>query len=124
MGPEENKIIGLNIRKIRESLGYSQDDLANFLKVQRSVINSIETGKKECSIDHLERLCALFNMDLSDILEEDENVLKLKYTFAFKNSNFTPTDMDSIAHFQHVVNNYLKMKSLAVGLCYSKGCMP
>jgi len=115
MATKEQTAIGLNIKRIRERLGYTQDDLANYLKVQRPIISNIETGDKECSFDHLERLAALFNVDLTDLLEEDENAQALNYAFAFKTKELTTTDLDSIADFQLVVKNYMKMKNLAHG---------
>lgn len=115
MATKENNVIGSNIKKIRERLGYTQDDLANYLNVPRPTISYIETGERECSFDHLERLSVLFNMDLADLLEEDENAQTLNCVFAFRTNELTPTDLDSIADFQLVVKNYMKMKNLANG---------
>jgi transcriptional regulator with XRE-family HTH domain len=113
MATNENAAIGSNIKKIRERLGYTQDDLANYLKVQRPVISYIENGDRDCNFDHLEKLAALFNVDLSDLLEENAELQMLNYAFAFKTSQLTPVDLESIADFQLVVKNYMKMKNLA-----------
>ena len=115
MATKEHAVIGSNIRKIRERLGYTQDDLANYLKVQRPMISYFETGERECSFNHLEKLCKLFNIDLADLLEEDENAQTLNYAFAFRTNDLTSTDLESIADFQLVVKNYMKMKNLANG---------
>ena len=115
MATKEQKAIGSNIKKIRDRLGYTQDDLANYLKVQRPLISYFETGERECSFEHLERLAALFHVDLADLLEEDENAQTLNYAFAFKTNELNTTDLDSIADFQLVVKNYMKMKNLANG---------
>lgn len=115
MAKNERNIIGSNIKKIRERLKYTQDDLATYLGVPRPTISYIETGERECSFDHMERLSALFNMDLADLLEEDENTQTLNFAFAFRSSELTSTDLNSIADFQLVVRNYMKMKNLANG---------
>jgi transcriptional regulator with XRE-family HTH domain len=115
MATKENNVIGSNIKKIRERLGYTQDDLANYLNVPRPTISYIETGERECNFDHLENLSVLFNMDLADILEEDENAQTLNCAFAFRTNELSPTDLHSIADFQLVVKNYMKMKNIANG---------
>lgn len=45
--------IGRSIRNLREEKGYSQDELAEMMEVQRSTISKIENGKFGVSIDYL-----------------------------------------------------------------------
>lgn len=113
MTTQATKVTGTNIKRYRERLGYTQDDLANYLKVQRPVISYIENGERDCNFDHLEKLSALFNVDLVDLLEDNEEIQTLNYAFAFKTSQLTSVDLESIADFQLVVKNYVKMKNLA-----------
>lgn len=115
METKERTIIGSNIKMIRERLGYTQDDLAKYLSVPRPTISYIETGERPCTFDHLERLSVLFNVDLANLLEEDGNAQTLNCAFAFRTNELSPTDLDSIADFQLVVRNYMKMKNLASG---------
>ena len=114
MARNKNKVTGSNIKMIRERLGYTQDDLANFLKVQRPVISYIESGERECSFEQLEKLAALFNVDLIDLLESDASNQTVNYAFAFKTTELTDVDLNSIADFQLVVKNYLKIKNLSI----------
>lgn len=60
-----NKRIGKNIRKQRLIRGWSQGDLARKLKVDRSYISSLESGRRNPSIGTLEKIaqtlgCAVF----------------------------------------------------------------
>lgn len=107
----ENKIIGSNIKRIRERLGYTQEDVAAFLPVSRSLISLVESGERELNLDHLEKLANLFNVALIDLLEEKETLQHLNYAFAFRTTSLTATDLNSIADFQGVIKNYLKMKA-------------
>jgi DNA-binding XRE family transcriptional regulator len=51
---QENRLkIGDTIRELREKRGYSQDELADIMKVNRSTISKVENGKFSFSIDHL-----------------------------------------------------------------------
>lgn len=47
--------IGDTIKNIREKKGYSQDELAEIMNVNRSTISKIENGKFNLSIDYLSK---------------------------------------------------------------------
>ena len=44
-----------SIREIREKKGYSQEQLAKIMKVSRTTISKIESGKFNCSMDYLSK---------------------------------------------------------------------
>ena len=45
--------IGESIKSIREKKGFSQDELAEMMKLTRSTISKIEHGKFNLSVDYL-----------------------------------------------------------------------
>lgn len=47
--------MGESIREIREKKGYNQEQLAKIMKVSRTTISKIESGKFNCSIDYLSK---------------------------------------------------------------------
>lgn len=47
--------IGDAIKNIRENKGYSQDELAEIMSINRSTISKIENGKFNLSIDYLSK---------------------------------------------------------------------
>lgn len=47
--------MGETIREIREKKGYNQEQLAEIMKVSRTTISKIESGKFNCSIDYLSK---------------------------------------------------------------------
>ena len=57
--------MGQNIREIREKRGYSQDELAEIMEVNRSTISKIENGKFSFSIDYLSKFSFFLNFDLT-----------------------------------------------------------
>jgi transcriptional regulator with XRE-family HTH domain len=59
--------MGQNIREIREKRGYSQDELAEIMKVNRSTISKIENGKFSFSIDYLSKFSFFLDFDLTII---------------------------------------------------------
>ncbi|MFZ4400594.1 MAG: helix-turn-helix domain-containing protein [Bacteroidales bacterium] len=56
--------IGFAVKSFREQKGYSQDELAVLMKVNRSTISKIENGKFAVSIDYLERLSLFLDFDI------------------------------------------------------------
>ena len=56
---------GQKIREIREKRGYSQDELAEIMEVNRSTISKIENGKFSFSIDYLSKFSFFLNFDLT-----------------------------------------------------------
>ena len=57
--------IGETIREIREKRGYNQEQLAEIMKVSRTTISKIESGKFNCSIDYLSKFSWFLEFDIS-----------------------------------------------------------
>ena len=57
--------IGETIREIREKRGYNQEQLADVMKVSRTTISKIESGKFNCSIDYLSKFSWYLNFDFA-----------------------------------------------------------
>ena len=52
------------IIKKRTKLGYSQNKLAQLVGISQPFMNEIETGRKKPSLDILQRLCEVLNLEL------------------------------------------------------------
>lgn len=57
--------MGKTIREIREKRGYSQDELAEIMDVNRSTISKIENGKFSFSIDYLSKFSWFLDFELT-----------------------------------------------------------
>lgn len=66
--------MGQNIREIREKRGYSQDELAEIMEVNRSTISKIETGKFSFSIDYLSKFSFFLDFDLTLVDNKNINI--------------------------------------------------
>ena len=62
----------VRIRALRQSLGWSLDDLAERSHLSPSTISRIETGKRSISIDVLLPLARALRIDVASLLEADE----------------------------------------------------
>ena len=67
--------MGVSIREIREKRGYNQEQLAEIMKVSRTTISKIESGKFNCSIDYLSKFSWFLEFDFV-INERENNKLK------------------------------------------------
>jgi transcriptional regulator with XRE-family HTH domain len=61
--------MGETIREIREKKGYNQEQLAEIMKVSRTTISKIESGKFNCSIDYLSKFSWFLEFKIKIILD-------------------------------------------------------
>ena len=65
-----SKEFGDHLRKLRkERTKYSQEDMAELLKISRSTYTYYETGKSEPSYDKLHKLAEIFAVDYNTLLD-------------------------------------------------------
>jgi len=107
-----DNVIGRNIKFYRENSGFSQENVANFLKVKREMISYYETGAREIPLEILDRLSDLFGVDVAEFLEEDEKNVKENLICAFRTDGIAESDLETIAQFKAIVKNYLKVTKL------------
>lgn len=77
---------GAYIQSLRIRNGYTQDQLANALHMDRSFLSRIESGKKGCSVDLFVQLSSFFHVSLDalilgmekDSAPEDKSKAQLK----------------------------------------------
>ncbi|HRT34115.1 MAG TPA: helix-turn-helix transcriptional regulator [Bacteroidales bacterium] len=56
------------IRELRESLGYTQEDMANYLKMSLNSYRQLESGKTSIISKRVFSIAQLFNMSLSELI--------------------------------------------------------
>lgn len=59
--------LGKKIQKLRKSLGYSQEELAEAIKISRTHMGHIEQGRKTPSLKVLEKLARTLKVPLSEL---------------------------------------------------------
>lgn len=105
-------IIGNNLQSFRSKFGLTQEQIAEFLEVDRTQITHYEKGDREISYVHLKKLSHLFNVEVEDLLEENAALRELNFAFAFRSDGLDATDLKSISEFQKVVKNYLELSNM------------
>lgn len=64
MGIKEN--VGLRIRELRKQIGISQEALANKAEIDRTYVTDVENGRRNISIQNLEKLVDALNISFTD----------------------------------------------------------
>lgn len=68
----ERRHLGEKLRQAREYVGFSQDEVATFLKVPRTAITNIESGQRKVEALELRRLAELYRQPVGYFTGEDE----------------------------------------------------
>ena len=66
---------GERIRQLRKKKGYTQEELAQALNMDRSVLSRIEAGKYACSVDILAQMSCFFNVSLDYLVLDRKSVV-------------------------------------------------
>ena len=103
--------IGFRIKSLRESTGFSQSNLATYLNVDQSFISKIESGERTLPSDMLEKIAALFGVNIS-IFEDSCINLDKNLTFAFRASEINEQDLEVISTINQIALNCNFMISL------------
>jgi transcriptional regulator with XRE-family HTH domain len=66
--------IGIKLRKLRMANGYSQEYLAEVLKVSQKTYSNMENDKSSISIDTLKKIAKEYNIDLLELITDGKVV--------------------------------------------------
>lgn len=108
-------LIRKNLTALRNKRGLSQEEVAAYLKISRPLISYYENGEREIPLPHLEKLSDLYGVEMVDLMSEDSEFKQASFAFAFRTNGLAEADLQSIADFQKIVKNYLKLKSIKNG---------
>lgn len=76
------------IRIMREKNRWSQEEMAEKLNMSPSGYSKIERGETKLYLDKLEQIAQIFNIDLTDLLNNDKNICVLISENSQSSSNY------------------------------------
>ncbi len=71
-GEVERRRLGEKLRKAREYVGYSQDEVATLLRVPRTAVTNMESGQRKVDALELKRLADLYRQPMSHFTGDDD----------------------------------------------------
>lgn len=63
--------VGLRIKELRNALGYSQETLAYTIEMSRTYFAEVETGKRNISIENIDRIARGLGVSLKEFFNSD-----------------------------------------------------
>ena len=106
----DNKIVGERMEFLRENMGVSQKNLAEYLDISQPYLSQIAAGKRPMSLTILDKLCALFGCSEQYLLGLDDSFHPKSY--AFRSKKIDVADLKCIASINKLYKNlkYLHKK--------------
>ncbi len=100
------EILGDNIRRFRNSKGWTQISLAEKLDITASFLTMIEAGQRGVSLDLLEKIAAVFDVPVVvlfiDNLTKDSDLDNLKY---LNNEKLSVLQQRLISQISEIIEN-------------------
>lgn len=107
-----NPVLLANIKKLRESLSYTQEQIAKAIGIDSRVYRRCETGFEEVPYSVLEKLSDFFVCDVNVLFDENLNPDVVLSTSTLQTEGLTKEDYTEVLHFKGIVRSYLKMVDL------------
>lgn len=105
--------IGEKIKTLRAQSGFTQSNIAKYLKVDQSLISKIEKGERLLTSDMLEKLTALFGITTDSF---DNDLIPTKQIlFALRASEIDEDDLETISAINRIALNSIFMTDLLGG---------
>ncbi len=110
--------IGTNIKALREQSGFTQSNLAQYLKVDQSLISKIEKNERPVTSDMLDKLSALFGVTTDSFTEE--SIPTNRISFALRASEINEEDLETISAINRIALNSNFMTRLLRSDCIDR----
>lgn len=98
------------LKYLRKESKITQDQLAQFLSVDQSMITKLENGTRSFSITMVDKICSLFGCSEEFLLGESDDYIPLN--FAFHSIGIEAEDLESIAAVNKIAINLKYMNEL------------
>lgn len=100
----------MRIRELRKESKITQEQLAQYLKVDQSMITKLENGSRSLNVTFIEKLCSLFGCSEKYLMGEEDEYIPLN--FAFRSNGIQAEDLESIAAVNRIAMNIRYMNEM------------
>ena len=91
------------LKQLRKESRITQEQLAQYLNVDQSMITKLENGTRNFNTTLIEKICCLFGCSEMYLMGEEEEYIPLN--FAFRSNTIQSEDLKSIAAINKIVMN-------------------
>lgn len=97
------------LKQLRKESKITQEQLAQYLEVDQSMITKLENGTRNLNVTLIEKLCSLYGCSEKYLLGEEDAYIPLN--FAFRANGIQAEDFESIAAINKIVMNIRYMNN-------------
>jgi transcriptional regulator with XRE-family HTH domain len=115
-----NQELGENVRKIRELKGFSQQNLADEIKVDQKTISRIEKGDLSPKFETLVSISKALSIGLSQLLAFNESLIFNNYNQYQQGGNYNAYLNTEIEKVEELYKQLLKEKDEVIALLKNK----
>jgi transcriptional regulator with XRE-family HTH domain len=101
----DSKTIGKRLQFVRESVGFTQEQVAKYLGTKREIISYIETGARPVSTLMLRKLADLYGYRFSYFVDASAKDEGPQVSMAFRVSDLSDSDLPIIAQVEKIARN-------------------
>ena len=98
------------LKQLRKESKITQEQLAQYLEVDQSMITKLENGSRNLNVTLIEKICNLFGCSEKYLMGEDDVYIPLN--FAFRANGVQAEDLESIAAVNKIVMNIRYMNEM------------
>jgi transcriptional regulator with XRE-family HTH domain len=112
---EERKRLGARLRDARKYLGLKQEEVAGYLKIQRTALTDIESGQRKVEAIELAKLAKLYRQPVGFFTGEDDAGAALPLDIAHlarKAANLSKEDRDELGRFAEYLSSRTSSKKI------------
>ncbi len=100
----------IRLKQLRKESKITQEQLANYLDVDQSMITKLENGTRNLSVTLIEKICNLFGCSDTYLMGVEDDYIPLN--FAFRSNGIQSEDLESIAAVNKIVMNIRYMNEM------------
>jgi transcriptional regulator with XRE-family HTH domain len=112
--------LGVNLRKIRELKGFSQQNLADEINVDQKTISRIEKGDLSPKFETLVSIAKALSINISQLLSFNESLIFNNYSQNQKGGQFVAYNKTEIKQLEELYNRLLNEKDEVIALLKAK----
>lgn len=103
------KTMDNRLKQLRKESKITQEQLAQYLEVDQSMITKLENGTRNLNVTLIEKLCSLYGCSEKYLLGEEDSYIPLN--FAFRANSIEAEDFESIAAINKIAMNIRYMNN-------------
>lgn len=104
------KVVSVRIKMLRKESKLTQEQLANYLEVDQSLVTKLENGTRSPNVTLIDKICSLFGCTEEYLMGESDEYIPLN--FSFRSSTIEAEDLQSIAVVNKIAMNLRFMDEL------------